>query len=60
VRYVQSTILQSKTTIITNPLAGPTAQSLNELVLRINSEEEVMAEGPVKFNAFICGLLKYV
>ncbi|CAL8142477.1 unnamed protein product [Orchesella dallaii] len=35
---------------------GPTAQSLNELVLRINSEE-LLAEGPMKFNAFVCGLL---
>lgn len=39
------------------PNTGPTAQSLNELVLRINSEE-LLAEGPMKFNAFVCGLLK--
>lgn len=36
---------------------GPITKSLNELVLRINSEDAV-TEGLVKFNAFILGLLK--
>ncbi|XP_060802339.1 uncharacterized protein LOC106137672 isoform X2 [Amyelois transitella] len=35
---------------------GPITKSLNELVLRINSEDAV-TEGLVKFNAFILGLL---
>lgn len=35
---------------------GPITKSLNELVLRINSEDAV-TEGLVKFNAFIMGLL---
>ncbi|CAH0673988.1 unnamed protein product [Spodoptera exigua] len=35
---------------------GPITKSLNELVLRINSEDAVI-EGLVKFNAFILGLL---
>ncbi|XP_063827434.1 uncharacterized protein LOC135076878 isoform X5 [Ostrinia nubilalis] len=35
---------------------GPITKSLNELVLRINSEDAVN-EGLVKFNAFILGLL---
>lgn len=37
--------------------AGPITKALNELVLRINSEDAV-TEGLVKFNAFILGLLK--
>lgn len=37
--------------------SGPITKSLNELVLRINSEDAV-TEGLVKFNAFILGLLK--
>jgi len=36
---------------------GPMTRSLNELVLRLNSED-VFAEGLLKFNAFIFGLLK--
>ncbi|CAH0751963.1 unnamed protein product [Diatraea saccharalis] len=35
---------------------GPITKSLNELVLRINSEDAV-TEGLVKFNAFLLGLL---
>ncbi|XP_014368150.2 uncharacterized protein LOC106718534 isoform X1 [Papilio machaon] len=35
---------------------GPITKSLNELILRINSEDAV-TEGLVKFNAFILGLL---
>lgn len=35
---------------------GPLTKSLNELVMRINSED-VMTEGVVKFNAFVFGLL---
>jgi len=37
---------------------APTSQILSELVLRINSETDLMGEGgPLKFNAFLCGLL---
>lgn len=35
---------------------GPLTKALNELVMRINSEDAI-SEGLVKFNAFIFGLL---
>lgn len=38
---------------------GHMTRSLNELVLRLNSED-VFSEGLLKFNAFVFGLLKYV
>lgn len=36
---------------------GPITKSLNELVMRINSED-ALSESVLKFNAFIMGLLK--
>lgn len=36
---------------------GPMTKALNELVVKLNSED-VLTEGVVKFNAFIFGLLK--
>lgn len=38
-------------------LPGPITKGLNELVLKLNSED-VLTEGLIKFNAFIFGLLK--
>uniref|UniRef100_A0A8D8R5G1 Iporin n=1 Tax=Cacopsylla melanoneura TaxID=428564 RepID=A0A8D8R5G1_9HEMI len=36
---------------------GPSTKSLHELVLRLNSEDIVLSEGLLKFNAFVFGLL---
>ena len=38
---------------------GPAPQPISELLMRINSED-LLVEGPLKFNAFVCGLLKWV
>ena len=38
-------------------LSGPSTKALNDLVLTLNSEEGI-PEGPMKFNAFLFGLLK--
>ncbi|CAG0894278.1 unnamed protein product [Cyprideis torosa] len=35
---------------------GPSTKALSDLVTRLNSEED-LAEGPLKVNAFLCGLL---
>ncbi|KAI5698253.1 hypothetical protein M8J75_004217 [Diaphorina citri] len=36
---------------------GPSTKSLHELVLRLNSEQVLLSEGLLKFNAFLFGLL---
>lgn len=38
-------------------LAGPSTHSLHDLVLRLNSEDILLSEGLLKFNAFVFGLL---
>jgi hypothetical protein len=43
--------------VIVSLFTGSTTKALNDLVIKVNSEEH-LNEGPLKFNAFICGLLK--
>lgn len=56
-QYVFVSNINNNNTFVILFIIGPITKSLNELVLRINSEDAV-TEGLVKFNAFILGLLK--